>query len=333
MKYLFCGLGSIGQRHLNNLRLLNERDIIAFRNIKSLLQNNQIQIPSYRSLEEAIKQKPDVAFITNPSIFHIPYALKLAKSSCHLFIEKPLSIDNAGLNELTKIAEDKKLIVAVGFMMRFHPAVIQIKKWLNDKLIGFSITVRMNCSEYLPLWHPKENYKNSYAGQQKLGGGPINTLSHEIDLVNYFFGKPESLFAMESRKSSLNISTEHAVEILFQYRDKLLVEVHLDYLQNPPKRTWEIVGDNGKIEFDYYSNELKLCVMDKKTLEYKITKIEYKNNFERNDMFKDELSDFISSIKNNRIPKVSLKDGIVNTKLLIAIHQSIKSSKKIIINY
>ena len=50
-------------------------------------------------------------------------------------------------------------------------------------------------------------------------------------------------------------------------------------------------------------------------------------------MFKDELSDFISSIKNNRIPKVSLKDGIVNTKLLIAIHQSIKSSKKIIINY
>jgi predicted dehydrogenase len=238
MKFLFCGLGSIGQRHLNNLISLGEKDVIAFRNKKTSLLNNQIKIPTYDSLEEALKQKPDVAFITNPSIFHISYALKLANKGCHLFIEKPLATENIRLNELEKITKDRNLVVSVGFMMRFHPAVKQIKKWLNDKIIGFPITVRMSCSEYLPLWHPWENYERSYAGKKKLGGGPINTLSHEIDLVNYFFGKPESLFALESMESTLKISTEHAVEILFQYKDKLLVEVHLDYLQNPPKRTW-----------------------------------------------------------------------------------------------
>lgn len=333
MKFLFCGLGSIGQRHLNNLILLGEKDIIAFRNTKSIIQSNQQKIQVFQSLDDAVKQNPDVAFITNPSIFHIPYALKLAKNGCHLFIEKPLSIDNIGLKELTKIAEDKKLIVAIGFMMRFHPAVIQIKKWLDSKVIGFPISARMNCGEYLPLWHPKENYENSYAGQKTLGGGPINTLSHEIDLVNYFFGKPESLFAMESKKSSLNISTEHAVGILLQYKDKLLVEVHLDYLQNPPKRTWEITGDSGKIEFDYYLNELKLYITDQKTFDYKITKIDYTNSFKRNNMFKAEISDFIYCIKNHKIPKVSLNDGIINSKLLIAIQKSIKSNKKNIINY
>lgn len=333
MKYLFCGLGSVGQRHLNNLTLLNEINIIAFRSTKSLIQNRRIKIPSFRSLEKAIKQKPDVAFITNPSIFHIPYALKLAKNGCHLFIEKPLALNNDGLEELVQIAKDKRLVIAVGFMMRFHPAVIQIKEWLDNKVIGYPITVRMTCGEYLPLWHPWENYEKSYAGQKKLGGGPINTLSHEIDLVNYFFGRPKSLFALESRPSLLKISTEHAVEILFQYRDKLLVEVHLDYLQNPPKRIWEIIGNNGKIEFDYYLNELTLYIMDKNNSKYTATKIEYKNNFERNDMFKHELFDFIYCIKNNKIPKASLKDGVINTKLLIAIHRSIKGGKKVIINY
>lgn len=333
MKFLFCGLGSIGQRHFNNLISLGEKDIIAFRNKNTSLQNNRIKVAVYDSLEEALKQKPDVAFITNPSIFHIFYALKLANKNCHLFIEKPLATNNIGLKELEKITKDKNLVVSVGFMMRFHPAVKQIKKWLDNKTIGFPISVRMTCSEYLPLWHPWENYEKSYAGQKKLDGGPINTLSHEIDLVNYFFGKPESLFALESRESTLKISTEHAAEILFQYKNKLLVEVHLDYLQNPPKRIWEIIGDNGKIEYDYYSNELILYITNKKTLKYKTTKIEYKNNFERNDMFKEELINFISSIKNNKESNTPLRDAIINTRLLIAIHKSIKNNKKIKIKY
>jgi hypothetical protein len=73
--------------------------------------------------------------------------------------------------------------------------------------------------------------------------------------------------------------------------------------------------------------------MNKKTLKYQTKKIEYKNNFERNDMFKEELIDFISSIKNNVESHISLKNGIINAQLLIAIHKSIKSSKKIKIKY
>lgn len=321
MKFLFCGLGSIGQRHLNNLIALGEKDVVIYKS-----RNSQ-------TIEDVLKTKPDVAFITNPTIFHIPYALKLAGAGCNLFIEKPLAVTNEGLVKLEKIVKEKKLIVSVGFMMRFHPAVKQIKKWLDNKFIGFPITVRMSCGEYLPLWHPTENYQNSYAGQKKLGGGPINTLSHEIDLINYFFGKPESVFALKSRDSKLEITTEHAVEILFQYEDKLLVEVHLDYLQNPPKRNWEIIGNSGKIEFNYYSNELILYVMNKKTLKYKTTKIEFKNNFERNDMFKEELSNFIYRLKNKKESQIPLMDGIINTKLLISIHKSIKEDKKITIKY
>ncbi len=68
MKYIFCGLGSIGERHLNNLISLGENDIIAYRKRGLPLRNVKKDIPTYSSLEKALEQKPDVAFITNPSI-------------------------------------------------------------------------------------------------------------------------------------------------------------------------------------------------------------------------------------------------------------------------
>src|SRR3990167_3231697 len=104
MKYLFCGLGSIGRRHLDNLISLGEKNIIAYRRKDLQIDDVSIKIPIFTDINEAIVQKPDVAFITNPSAFHMQLALKLAKSGCHLFIEKPLSINLQGSEELLEIS-------------------------------------------------------------------------------------------------------------------------------------------------------------------------------------------------------------------------------------
>ena len=327
MKYLFCGLGSIGRRHLDNLISLGEKNIIAYRRKDLQIDDVSIKIPIFTDINKAIVQKPDVAFITNPSAFHMQLALKLAKSGCHLFIEKPLSINLQGSEELLEISRERKLAIFIGFMMRYHPAVRQIKEWISHDLIGFPISVRMSCGEYLPLWHPHEDYRKSYAGNAKLGGGPIFTLCHEIDILSWLFGQPISLFALSSRKSSLEITTEHAVEILMQFKDKLVAEIHLDYLQNPAERKWSIIGNEGKIEFDYYSNILELhSYKNKRKIVTKKTII-YNDRFRRNDMFKLELKSFIDSIRMNKKTEISLQDGIDNLKILLSIHKSIKEKR------
>lgn len=327
MKYLFCGLGSIGERHLTNLLSLGETDVIAFRRNNLPLRTVKKKIETFSDLKEALKQKPDVAFITNPSAFHIPLAIKLANAGCHLFIEKPLSDNLEDVSKLERIVKKKKLIVKVGFMMRYHPAMIQIKKWLEKNEIGYPVFARISWGEYLPAWHPWENYRKSYSAKKEMGGGPINTLCHDVDLVTWLFEQPKSVFAFIGRKSSLEISTEHSAEMLLKYKNKFIAEVHVDFLQLPPKRTWEIVGDKGRIEFDYYKNSLVAYKLNKEKVTYRKKFIDYSKTFDRNNMFIDELKEFVKAVKSQKQSSINLHDGINNLKILSAAHKSVKEAR------
>jgi predicted dehydrogenase len=85
-----CGLGSIGQRHVRNLRALlgDQVEILAYRNraaspvlnadmtVKSGADlESTYQIRSFANLDDALNEKPDAVFITNPNTLHVPVAL------------------------------------------------------------------------------------------------------------------------------------------------------------------------------------------------------------------------------------------------------------------
>jgi predicted dehydrogenase len=329
MKFLICGLGSIGLRHLHNLRSLGEKDIIAYRSRNLPVKDLPKDVPMYTDLDTALDQKPAAAFVTNPTNLHISTARTLAAHGCHLFIEKPLGTNITGVRELKKIALDNHLIVYPGFMMRFHPAVTQIKKWLTEGKIGPPISARFSCGSYLPSWHPWEDYRNGYAADKKQSGGLAFTMAHEIDIITWFFGMPDSLYALTSRKSPLEISVEHSMEILFQYKNKFLAELHLDFLQMPPQRTWEIIGNEGKIEFDAEANILNIFKVDRKTDSFKKTTVNYTSTFRKNDMYMKELADFLSSVKDGKKPEITFSDGMNNLEILVIIDESLKKNKPV----
>ena len=155
-----------------------------------------------------------------------------------------------------------------------------------------------------------------------LGIGPINTLCHEFDLMVYFFGMPSQVFCIESRNSNLKINTEHSAEILFKYKTGMMSEIHLDYIQNPPQRNWSIIGNKGKIEFDYYQNVLILYLTKSNGKDYNKREINYSQTFSRNDMFIAELKDFRHTLLLNKKPNITLNDGINNLKIILAAHKS-----------
>ncbi|MCL4338829.1 Gfo/Idh/MocA family oxidoreductase [Patescibacteria group bacterium] len=324
MKFLFCGLGSIGQQHLNNLLKMGEKDIIAYRTTTQPLRFVRQEIKTFSDFGDAIKQKPDVAFITNPSSLHIDLANKLAQADCHLFIEKPLSDSTEGVKKLQEIVRQKELIVQIGFMHRYHPAFIRIKKILKNKIIGNPVYSRVIWGEFLPNWHPWENYKKSYAANKELGGGPINTLCHDLDILYWYFGLPTCVIALNGKKSLTGVNTEDNVEILMKYSSNTLAEIHLDYILDPPKRYWEIVGDKGRIELDFFANKLYIFNKNKKEDQPRKQVIDYSKGFNRNNMFYDEVKEFIDKVKNKKHPSISLEDGIANLRLLLATHDSIK---------
>ena len=181
MKILICGLGSIGKRHASNLLYLKKENLIFFRERNlDLNDNNLTKKKSFISLAKALNQNPDVAFICNTTSKHIDTAIECAKKGCHLFIEKPLSNNLKKLKILESIVKKNKIKVMIGYNMRFHPLMIKIKKLLKNKKLGSVYNVQSEWSEYLPDWHPKENYKTRVALTPRRESGNPSDIANGI---------------------------------------------------------------------------------------------------------------------------------------------------------
>ena len=194
-RILVCGIGSVGERHIRNLATLGYNNIAVYRTRNLPFRDVGFSIPIYTDFKKALTDfSPTVTFITNPTAFHIPIALEAARANSHLFIEKPISHNLDGLEELGRTLDVHGCRAMVGYMLRFHPFFQQVKLWLDEGpsgVLGRPIFLRTTWGEHLPDWHPWEDYRRGYAANLVMGGGPALTYSHDLDLLVWWFGSPE----------------------------------------------------------------------------------------------------------------------------------------------
>lgn len=335
MKALFVGLGSVGQRHLRNLTKINSNiDVLAVRSkriapvlsdnnkvIKNAIMNEHYGLQEFDSLDEALKESPEMVFVTNPSSMHLDVAKKALLSDAFVFIEKPLSHDWEGVeNLLIQEKEYGQKKIAIGYQFRFHPMLKLLKKTLAEQIIGKIVSVRLVNGEYMPNWHPYEDYKTSYAGKKSLGGGALVTQIHDFDYVMWLFGKPTKVFAVGGKLSNLEIDVEDSVQTLmsFNYFGKNIpVSIHLDYLQWPPERSISIIGDLGTIYCNLSTSEL---IINQRS-ENKEDRHEF-SSFDRNNLFKDEIANFLDFVSGKSDPVSDLQSGAASLKVALAAKKS-----------
>jgi predicted dehydrogenase len=276
-------------------------------------------------LEEALDQKPDVTFICNPSRFHIPTALRAARGGSHLFIEKPLSHDLEGVEELIRLVEEKGLVAYVGYQMRFHPCLQRLHALLSAGSIGKVLAVRAEVGEYLPNWHSYEDYRQSYAARRDLGGGALLSQIHEFDYLYWFFGLPRRVFTVGGHLSSLEIDVEDIASTLMEFQvDGYFIPVHLqqDYVQRPPSRTCQVIGDTGKILVDL--NALLVRLYDTNGQVAEETSLP---GFQRNQLFLDELRHFLACVNGEEQPLVDIREGAQSLRIALAAKESLNTGK------
>ncbi|AJZ76165.1 hypothetical protein SU86_007065 [Candidatus Nitrosotenuis cloacae] len=323
LKILVVGYGSIGKRHVNNLMKLKNVEILVCSKNKDTdqLKKNGIQV--YDSLAKCLDEKPDIGFVCNVTSLHVKTAIKLAQSGCHLFIEKPLSNSLADINRLITLIRKKKLITMVGCNLRFHKCIQGIKKEIQNNEIGRIISVRVESGSYLPNWHPWEDYRTSYASLKKLGGGVVLTCIHEIDYLCWFFGNVDQVFSFTGKFSDLEISVEDLSAILLKFKKNIIAEVHLDYFQQPDFRSCKVIGTKGTIYWDSETNEVHLYDTDKRKW---IRKIKLKN-YERNEMYIQELSYFINCVRNKKTTMNTVNDALKTLQVAFATKKSSSLNK------
>src|SRR5215831_4847106 len=210
----------------------------------------------------------------------------------------------------------RRRVVMVGYQLRFHPCFLALQRAVRERSLGDLLAVRSHVGEYLPGWQPYEDYRQMYASRADLGGGVLVTQIHEFDYLYALFGVPRRLFALGGHWSHLEIDVEDAASTLMEFQlggRPLPVHLQQDYIQRPPSRGCEIVGDRGKILMDLPS--LSVTRYDQ---EGKVAETARWENFDRNQLFLDELRHFLDCVETRRKPVADLRDGIWGLRMALA---------------
>ena len=319
MKFLIAGLGSIGRRHLRHLVALGQTDILLYRTHQSTLPEEDLAgFPVETDLEAALAHKPDAVIVSNPTALHLDVAIPAAKAGCHILLEKPVSHSLEGLDELDQAAADSGARILVGFQFRYHPGLSRIAEILAENQIGRPVSFRAHWGEYLPDWHPWEDYRQSYSARQDLGGGVILTLTHPLDYLHWLLGPVSALWSFAGQYSDLEIEVVDTAEIGLAFESGVVGSVHLDYVQRPPRHQLEIVCNEGTIRWDNAASAVEVYHAGEKHW----SQHPLPAGFERDDLFRAQMRHFLRVVGEGEAPLCSLKDGVVALQLALGAHQS-----------
>ena len=286
-------------------------------------------IHTISNIAEALLNKYDAVFITNPISFHIEYAQQMAESGQNIFIEKPLGNTLNGTNKLIKTIQSKRLTTFVGYQMRFHPAVMKLKDIIDNQELGHVISADTHFGEWLPGIHDYEDYRKTHMARKSQGGGAILALSHEIDYAVWLFGFPKSVYAIGNHYTNLEIDVEDSADLLLNVPSSIgdiAIKCHVDFVQSPPERFCKIVFEYGTAKWNYFENIV--YVNNSKTNTRKSFEFP---DFTRNDMFKDELKHFTSCLKTGKESMITVADGVDLLKICLAAKDSIENGKVVAI--
>jgi len=324
MKFLIAGFGSIGRRHMRNLLALGEKDIVLYRTRKSTLDDAELaDFPVETSLDAALAHRPDAVIIANPTALHLDVAIPAAEAGCAILMEKPVSHNLERIDALRAAVARGGNRLVVGFQFRFHPGLQKVAELLQAQAIGRPLAVHAHWGEYLPNWHPWEDYRQSYSARADLGGGVVVTLSHPLDYLRWLLGEVSGLWAFAGHFSDLEVQVDDLAEIGLRFASGATGELHLNYVQQPPVHRMEIVGSGGTITWDNADGAARLFQAEKGAWEVFAPPA----GFERNDLFLAEMRHFIDVARGEAQPLCSLEDGIRALDLALAVHESARGER------
>lgn len=327
-RVLIVGLGSIGQRHLRLARTL-----LPNANIRVLRHQVCKDVPEFSDgcfsqLNEAIDFVPQLAVVASPASFHLSVASALASVGTHLLVEKPLASGIEGVRELIACCQLKKAVLLTGYNLRFLPSLQKFKELLDNHLIGRVLSVRCEIGQYLPMWRPGLDYRQSVSARRVLGGGALLELSHELDYLRWIFGEVDWVTASLSQQSALEIDVEDTVHLMLGFRgaedvNALIGTLNLDFIRHDTTRLCTAIGEFGSLRWNGLTGVVE---------HYKASAshwdILYRHQHERDDSYLAEWKHMLACIQAGEKPLISGEDGLQVLRIVEAARRSSATGTK-----
>jgi len=318
-RVLICGLGSIGIRHTRNFLALGAEIVAGVDPSPVRAQRFEAETgaPCFATVDESIGCGATLAIVASPSVFHVDQATTFARAGLDLFIEKPLGSSLDGVADLIHEVRQRDLFAHVGSNWKFHPAMSTLKQLIDEGVTGPVAVAQIHAGQWLPDWHPWEDYRGGYSAQRDLGGGAVLD-SHEFDCLTWLLGPVEELRGFTASSGALEIDTEDNACACLRFQSGALATIQIDYIQRDYRRRYHVSGPSGSIDWDFGSGVVTVYRAGDEGGEGRRETIDCALS-DLNEMYISQSSHVIAGVRGDEPPVTSVAQAAEVLKLLLAV--------------
>jgi len=271
-------------------------------------------ISSYQQILN--ESKIQAVSIVTPSRTHYQIAKECMEAGKDVLVEKPMTMDVDEAQELVRIASKNSCILMVGHIFRYHPAVQELRRRINEGELGKVQTIISNREAF---------------GLPRKDMGVIYALGiHELDIFCYLMGVdyPESVTAVTSKSYSQDIEETAMLAVDFGDVKGYAFESWL-IPGHGKRRNLLVVGSQMSAQIDYLKPQ-ELCLFDTRVITENgaPTSIEDKGELVISisyvEPLKEELGQFISCVNSRQKP---LADGLVGVRAVAMAEAALTSAR------
>lgn len=248
MKFLVIGLGSMGKRRIRNLHTHGERDIVGFdlSAERRTEAEKEYGIKTTADIESLPDRSFDAVIISTPPNAHgdsIRFALKKNK---HFFVETGTSDD--GYADIFA-HKNPKLVRAPSCTLRFFAPIQLIKKYIEEGHIGKVLAFNYHVGQYLPDWHPFEDYRKVFFSKKETGACR-ELFPFELCWLNSLAqSAPAKISGFLKKISSLEMDAEDTLVSDVVYENGVSGSLMIDVISRKPIRNLTLLGSLGTLEW------------------------------------------------------------------------------------
>lgn len=257
--FLIIGLGSMGRRRIRNLLFhgIEKRHILGLNPSLARCRDvaREYGVRTFTSFEEAELGRPDVYVICTPPQEHRHYFLRAAEKKKHFFVEAATTPD--GYRELYPLLDDT-FVAAPSCTFRYFPGVVKIKRLLEEGAIGRVLSFNHYLGQYLPDWHPYEDYRQVYFSKKETGGAREMFPYELIWLTDAFHSSVKNVTGLRGKISELEMTADDVYAAIVQFENGIIGTMMIDLLNRSACRAVKIIGTEGTIDWDWLGKTLRV---------------------------------------------------------------------------
>ena len=298
----------MGRNHLRVLNDLASVELVGVADADVVTAENaarRLRTASYGDYREMLdRERPDAVVVAVPTILHREVVLEVVARGIHVLVEKPIAFTVEEGTEMIKAARAAGVILTVGHIERYNPAMVELHRRLREEELGR--VFQMHARRLGP-----------FPPRVRDVGVVIDLATHDIDIMRFLSGSEVERVSAETAR---RIHTEHEdlLSGLLRFEDDSIGVLDINWLTPTKIREVMITGEKGMFHVNYLTQDLFFYRNDHTSSEWDtISTIKgvsegemVRLRIEKSEPLKIELERFVRGVRGEDVMLVSGEDGL-----------------------